>query len=276
MSDQATGTQAVDRAAMLIATVVRADDPVGFAELVDECGLPKSTTSRLLTALERTELVERTDDGYVAGPLFWQYAARHDPWEELARLAAPIMAAVGDESGETVNLGVARGDRVVHVAQVDARYLLGTRDWTQLEVPPHTSSLGKVLYAYGAIPTPTGPLERLTDSTLPDSRALLAQLAAVRRQGYATTVNELEVGLTGIAAPVRGGRGETIAALSISGPTTRLGDRLESFGHYLIDQAAQLTALLARPTNTKPGTKTGTQTGTQNRHQHPTSKEGAA
>jgi IclR family acetate operon transcriptional repressor len=268
MTDQATGTQAVDRAAMLIATVVRADDPVGFAELVDECGLPKSTTSRLLTALERTELVERTDDGYVAGPLFWQYAARHDPWEELARLAAPIMAAVGEESGETVNLGVARGERVVHVAQVDARYLLGTRDWTQLEVPPHTSSLGKVLYAYGAIPAPTGALEKLTDVTLPDSRALLAQLAVVRRQGYATTVNELEVGLTGVAAPVRGGRGETIAALSISGPTTRLGDRLESYGRYLIDQAHQLPAGGARPT--------AAQARTQSRNQNPTTKEGAA
>ncbi len=250
---QATGTQAVDRAAMLIAAVVRADEPLAFSELVDECGLPKSTTSRLLTALERTELVERTDDGYVAGPLFWQYAARHDPWEELARLAAPVMSAIGEHTGETVNLGVARGERVVHVAQVDARYLLGTRDWTQLEVPPHTSSLGKVLYAYAALPMPAGPLEQLTPTTVATSRALNAQLATIRRRGYATTVNELEVGLTGIAVPVRGGRGETIAALGISGPTTRLGDHLETFGNYLIDQAAQLTTQLARPTRTKEG-----------------------
>lgn len=260
ISGQATGTQAVDRAAMLIATVVRSDDPVAFAELADECGLPKSTTSRLLTALERTELVERTDDGgYVAGPLFWQYAARHDPWEELARLALPILEAVGDKTGETVNLGVARGERVVHVAQVDARYLLGTRDWTQLEVPPHASSLGKVLYAFGALPMPTGKLEQLTEHTVGTSRELLNQLGVIRRAGFATTVNELEVGMTGLAAPVRNSRGETIAALGISGPTTRLSDGPESFGRYLVEQAERLTALLARPT-----------------HKVRTSKEGAA
>lgn len=265
LAGQATGTQAVDRAALLIATVVRSDDPVAFAELADECGLPKSTTSRLLTALERTELVERTDEGgYVAGPLFWQYAARRDPWEELARLAMPILEAVSEETGETVNLGVARGERVAHVAQVDARYLLGTRDWTQLEVPPHTSSLGKILYAYGVLPLPTGNLEKLTDSTITDGRELLTQLGVVRRQGYATTVNELEVGMTGIAVPVRGARGETIAALGISGPTTRLGDKLAAHGRYLAAQADQLTALLARPVHSP------------NKSQVRTRKEGAA
>ncbi len=269
MTGQATGTQAVDRAALLIATVVRSDDPVAFAELADECGLPKSTTSRLLTALERTELVERTDEGgYVAGPLFWQYAARHDPWEELARLAMPILEAVSEETGETVNLGVARGERVAHVAQVDARYLLGTRDWTQLEVPPHTSSLGKVLYAFGVLPLPSGKLEMLTDATVTDSRELLTQLGVVRRQGYATTVNELEVGMTGIAVPVRGARGETIAALGISGPTTRLGDRLAAHGKYLTEQADQLSALLARPIHSTTQTSGKTQARTR--------KEGAA
>ena len=162
-SPAASGTQAVDRAALLVATVVRADEPVSFASLAEECGLPKSTASRLLTALERTELVERSGTGsYVAGPLFDLYAARHDPWEELARLARPVMAAIGEETGETVNLGVPRGGRVSHIAQVDARYLLGTRDWTLVDVPSHASALGKVLYAFDAIEPPGGVLAAVT------------------------------------------------------------------------------------------------------------------
>ena len=56
---------------------------------------------------------------------------------------------------------VTRGERVVQVAQVDSRYLLGTRDWTEIEVPPHTSSLGKVFYAWGALPVPTAALHAL-------------------------------------------------------------------------------------------------------------------
>ncbi|MFN8195240.1 MAG: IclR family transcriptional regulator [Nocardioidaceae bacterium] len=249
---ETTGTQAVDRAALLVSTVVRADEPLGFSELAEECGLPKSTTSRLLTALERTELLERdASGGYVAGPLFWRYATRHDPWTDVAQLAAPILEHVGEETGETVNLGVARGERVIHVAQVDARYLLGTRDWTLVEVPPHASSLGKVLYAHGALALPSRPLERLTERTLSDTSALRSHLAGVRRRGYATTVDELELGLTGIAAPVRAGLdGAVIAALGISGPTSRLADRLAPVGRLLKDQADQLSVLLGRRTPT--------------------------
>lgn len=248
-SGPASGTQAVDRAALLVSTVVQATEPLAFAEIADECGLPRSTTSRLLTALERTELLERNEAGsYVAGPLFWRYATRHDPFEEIARLATPVLERLSEATGETVNLGMPRGDRVVHVAQVDSRYLLGTRDWTQLEVPPHASSLGKVLYAYDALPLPAGELTVLTARTRPDPSALRRDLARVRRRGYATTVDELELGLTGIAAPVRDGHGEVIAALGISGPTPRLEKRLAPLGRLLIDQAEQLTALLHRRT----------------------------
>ena len=135
-TEASTGTQAVDRAAQLVSTVVHADEPLTFADLQEASGLAKSTTSRMLTALERTGLVERDAAGsYVAGRLFWLYAARHDPWEELVRLARPAMERIGDDTHETVHLSVTRGETVVQVAQVDSRYLLGTRDWTEIEVP---------------------------------------------------------------------------------------------------------------------------------------------
>ena len=143
-----SGTQAVDRAAQLVSTVVQADAPLAFADLQESSGLAKSTTSRMLTALERGGLLERDDDGsYVAGSLFWLYAARHDPWQELIRLARPAMEEIGEQTSETVHLSVTRGEKVVQVAQVDSRYLLGTRDWTEIEVPAHCSALGKVFYA---------------------------------------------------------------------------------------------------------------------------------
>ena len=240
------GTQAVDRAALLVATVVRADEPVSFAALAEVCGLPKSTASRLLTALERTELVERRETGsYVAGRLFDQYAARHDPWEELAHLARPVLEAISAETGETVNVGVPRGDRVLHVAQVDSRFLVGTRDWTLVDVPPHTSALGKVLYAYGALDVPR-VLSAVTEHTETDSARLDEVLATVRSRGYATTVDELEVGLTGIAAPVRDRAGRVVAALGVSGPTTRLEERIAPTGRLLIAQSLKLSTLLGK------------------------------
>ena len=176
----ANGTQAIDRAALLVAAVVRADEPMSFLDLHDACGLPKSTTSRLLSGLERTELIERNASGsYVAGPLFWLYATRHDPWEELVRLARPTLERLGEETRETVNLAVTRGDRVVQVAQVDSQFMLGTRDWTEVDVPAHCSALGKVLFAYGVLDVPPGRLEQLTPHTV-DRDELLEQLASAR------------------------------------------------------------------------------------------------
>lgn len=244
-----TGTQAVDRAALLVATVVRADEPLTFADLQDACGLPKSTTSRMLTALERNELLERNEAGsYVAGPLFWLYAARHDPWEELVRLARTTMDHVGRDTGETVNLSVCRGDRVVQVAQVDSTYLLGTRDWTAVDVPTHASALGKVMLAHGVVELPDGELEQLTPHTVTDRAQLRRELDQVVRRGWAGTVDELEIGLSGIAAPVRGSGGEVVAALGISGPSPRLEERRDEIGRQLSDRAEQLSGLLRRHT----------------------------
>ena len=239
-----SGTQAVDRAAQLVSSVVHADEPLTFADLQEASGLAKSTTSRMLAALERSHLLERDAAGsYVAGSLFWLYAARHDPWEELVRLARPAMERLGDQTHETVHLSVTRGEQVVQVAQVDSRFLLGTRDWTEVEVPAHTSALGKVFYAWGALPVPTNTLERLTLATLVEPDELRHDGARTRKRGWAVTRDELEVGLTGVAVPVQGPQG-VVAALGISGPTARLEDRLDEVGHALMTEATQLSALL--------------------------------
>ena len=243
----ATGTQAIDRAALLLTRVVQSDEPISFTELCAESGLARSTTSRLLAALEANHLLERDASGaYCAGALFALYAARHDPWSQIARLADPVLRAVNAETGETVNLAVARGQTVVQIAQVDSTYVLGVRDWTQVEVPPHTSALGKVLYAFEALPVPRGRLERLTRHSVGSADALQRQLAEIRRRGYAVTREELEVGLDGVAAPVRGADRRVIAALGISGPTARLGRNLDRLGRLMIKYGDELSDLLQR------------------------------
>lgn len=251
MAEPATtgGTQAVDRAALLVSTVVQADEPLGFADLTDLCGLPKSTTSRLLSALERTELLERDAGGnYGPGPLFWQYATRHDPDEALIATAQPVLTAIGSATGETVNLAVPRGSRIVHISQVDSTFLLGTRDWTSLDVPTHAAAVGKVFYAYGALDLPTGPLESCTPLTVVDRHLLARDLDRVRRDGYAAAVDELEIGLTAIGVPVFSNQG-LIAALGLSGPTSRLQDRIGTTGRLLMHQASRLSEQLGGLTN---------------------------
>jgi IclR family acetate operon transcriptional repressor len=164
------GAQSIDRAAQLVALVVEADEPISFTELAAETGLPRSTTSRLLAALEANYLLERDANGaYICGALFALYSVRHDPWSQVARLADPVLQEIGARTGETVNLAVPRGDTVVQIAQVNATYMLGARDWMQVTVPPHCSALGKVLYAFECLAVPDGDLEQLTEHSLATS-----------------------------------------------------------------------------------------------------------
>ena len=112
-------------------------------------------------------------------------------------------------------------------------------------MPAHCSALGKVLLAYGAAQLPIGPLERRTDKTITSEAALRTDLATVRARGYAVTDEELEPGLIAVAAPIRGYDGAVIAALSVSGPTTRMNrDGLPAVAGYCAEEAAALSAVL--------------------------------
>lgn len=251
------GTQAVDRAAALVALVVEADEPLSFTEMVEVTGLARSTTSRLLAALEANHLLERDAAGcYICGPLFALYAARHDPWSQVARLAEPILHRIGAATRETVNLAIARGDTVVQLAQVNATYMLGARDWMQVDVPPHCSALGKVLYAYDCLPVPDGSLSQMTEHSFSTSVALRSEIATIRRRGYAATREELEIGLDAVAAPVHGRNGNVIAALGVSGPSARLRAQLDEVGAMLSEHSSALSQLLRRR-SPKEGTKDG-------------------
>jgi DNA-binding IclR family transcriptional regulator len=246
----------VDRAASLLTYIVEADHPVTFAEVTEAAGLARSTTSRLLAALENNRLVERCAAGeYVGGPLFVLYAARHDRNAELARLAQSTLERIGSLTGEDVHLAVAHGDQVAHIANVDSTYLLGARDWSDIEIPPHTSALGKVLLAWDVMPRPTGRLATPTAHSVSTRSQLDADLTRARSRGFTTTRDELEVGLAGVAAPVFGPDQDAVAAVGVSGPTARLEHQLDELGQLLKEHTEQLSELLRRGRH--PVTATG-------------------
>ena len=173
MSNQ-NGTQAVDRAARLLAEVVHSADPMTFTELSGTTGLAKSTTSRLLLALERNGLVRRDDHGrFLPGEMFVSFAWRGGAQAGLIAVAQPFLDRLGKATGETINLGVSSNGLVEQIAQVDSTYLIGGTNWIGMSVPLHCSALGKVLLAYGAAqPGPLDKLERRTAKTITTEAAL--------------------------------------------------------------------------------------------------------
>jgi IclR family acetate operon transcriptional repressor len=240
------GSQAVDRASALLALVVQSSSPRTFTSLVAELGLAKSTTSRLLHALERSRLLQRDQNGaFRPGALFSIYAARPSALHDLVELARPTLDRIGELTEETVNLSVPRGREVVQIAQIDSRYLLGSTNWVGVDVPAHCTALGKVLYAFGALSLPTGPLERRTPQSPADHVQLERALAEVRRRGWAASLDELEVGLGAVAAPGWAVDGAVVAAVSVSGPTTRITDHgISRLGDVLVGELRGLSAQL--------------------------------
>src|SRR5215208_3106899 len=121
------GTQSIDRGAQLLALVLEADAPRGLGELAADAGLPKSTASRLLGALERNGLVEQEGmrGAFRAGPVVARFAGRGLSARHLVEAAERPMAALAEATGETINVAVAAPDGVEHLAQVESRHYLG-------------------------------------------------------------------------------------------------------------------------------------------------------
>jgi IclR family transcriptional regulator, acetate operon repressor len=239
-----TGTQAIDRAAQLLVRVVESAQPLGVGELASTSGLPKSTTSRLVGALERQGLLQRVDAGLRPGPVLLRLAQRGLPDANVVELADEPLRWLADASGETINLAVPSPGGVEHLAQRDSRHFVGVTSWVGRRVPLHCAANGKVFLAFGAAAIPER-LDALTPHTITDRATLEAELAEVRLRGYAHAQDELELGLSAIAAPVRGADGSVVAALSISAPTARLSDeRVEQLAPVLLEQSRALSRRL--------------------------------
>lgn len=240
-SMQPTGTQSIDRAAQLLVSVLETSEPPTVGELALRSGLPKSTTSRLVGALERHGLVQRSPGtgSLVPGRVLVRYARQETGEAELIAVASDALDRLAAESGETVNIGIPSAGAVEQLDQRDSRHYLGSTNWVGRRVPPHGSALGKVFLALGAMELAPGRLDRLGPETIVDRAALTRDLDAVRARGYAVAVDELEPGLWAVAAPVHDGDGSVIAALSISGPTLRLREGL-------LDALGELTTREAR------------------------------
>jgi IclR family transcriptional regulator, acetate operon repressor len=222
--------QSAVRAIALLTSFDDSRVELGVTELADSIGVHKSTASRLAAVLERAGLLARSGRRYRLGREVIRLGTLALRSFDFVASMQPTMDKLSQLTGETINLAVPDGADVLNVAEVPSTYILCSGGWIGRRTRPHAAANGKVLLAHGAIPVPD-ELERYTDHTITTREALAAELAAVRRNGYATAVAELEEGLVAVAAPVFDATGACIAALSISGPAYRMRpDSLDELG----------------------------------------------
>ena len=243
----APGTTAIDRGAELLVRVLESAQPVALSELASASGIPKSTASRLVSALERRGLVEQDGErGRLRpGPAILRVAERSMLERSVVELARQSLDALGQASGETINLAVPARDGVEHVAQVESQHFLGAGQWLGQSVDYHCTAVGKLFMAFGRATMPARPLQRLTPNTITDPTRLRAELDVVRREQFATAIDELEPGWRRSRRRFAARPARSIAALSISGPTIRMTPaRIAELKPVLIAEADALSRRL--------------------------------
>lgn len=184
------------------------EGPATLSEVVEGTSLPRPTAHRLLSALETHHLVTRRDSRYALGLRLLGWGNRA-AGVDLVERSRPVLEALRDESGESTQLYVREGEQRVCVAAVER--VTGLRDTVPVGaiMPLSRGSAGKVLRAWA----PGGV----------DGRPDAAQLRGIRVRGWAESVAEREAGVASVSAPVFGEDGRLRAAVSVSGPISRLG-----------------------------------------------------
>jgi DNA-binding IclR family transcriptional regulator len=223
--------QSAERALALLTSFDETRHEIGVTEIAESLGVHKSTASRLAAALERAGFLSRAGQRYRLGVELIRLGTLALAGFDVVAAMQPAMEKLSRQTGETVNLAVPDGADILNVAELPSTYILScSGGWTGRRTKPHAVANGKVLLAYGTIPLPR-QLDRYTEHTIATQAALRDELAAVRRDGYATAVAELEDGLVAVAAPVFDGTGACVAALSVSGPAYRIPpERLAELG----------------------------------------------
>lgn len=193
---------------------------LSITDVADRTGLTRATARRVLLTLaelgyvresrRRFELTSRVLD--LAKP----FAGNPDPWE----FALPYLQSLTERTGESSSIAVLDGTEILYVARVQTRRLMSLAVSVGSRLPAHATSKGRVLLAF----LPEAELEsffartaiaRFTERTVVDEAELRAILADVRGRGWAVVDEQLEVGLSSVAAPIADQTGRVAAALSV-------------------------------------------------------------
>lgn len=200
-----------------------------LSDITRRTGLPSSTAHRVLNELSAWHALERTPNGYRVGVRMFGIGSAVQTQDRVYEAATPIMQEVLATTGENVHLSMLDGAEVVFVLKLTGQrsFPILTRPGGRL--PAHATASGRVMLAHSSPEVieavMRGARQKLTRNTLADTAALMAQLKEARVNGYVTSVGEVSIGSTSVAAPVFDWNGDVLAALSVVGDSISLDHR---------------------------------------------------
>ena len=246
----------VNRAISILQVLARRG-PTAVTDIATELSIHKSTVFRLLSTLETRGLVDQNTNrgryslGYGVVQLASGVTRKHD----LSVLGRRSLQVLADEVGETADICILDAGAVLSIDQVIGDATMTTVNWVGRHTPLHATSAGKVFLAHmepdERAAYLSGALERYTEHTVTSRSRLDRQLKTVREQGYGFTLEEWEVGLAAVAAPIRDLDGQVVATVSVSGPNFRINpDTIPGVAEKVIAAAAEISERNGQP---KPG-----------------------
>lgn len=221
----------VTKAIEIIELLSSSHEELGATEISNRLNYGVSATYHILITLKICKIIEQDSKTkkYRLGIKLWKIGKMAREQNHLSFLIHPYLVRLRDITGETANLTILDNAEIVYIAQEESNRLIRMFTKIGARIPLYCSAAGKVLLAFQPEEKRTSIIEilnfnKFTEKTVTDPTRLKKELRVIKDKGYAFDDEERELGVSCIAAPVFDFDGEVIAAISISGPTSRFDE----------------------------------------------------
>ncbi len=222
----APGSGSLPKGLAILEAMAGSPQPVGVSDLARRLGMAKSGVHRLLRMLCDLGWVREADNGrYDCTLRIWETGMRVLDRFDLRTVAAPHLRTLAARTNESVHLSILDGADVLYIDKLDSPQPVRAYSRIGGRAPAGCVATGKAMLGWadaGRVDDAFGALEAFTPHTLIDRERFDAELARVRKQGFAVNRGEWRATVHGMAAPIFDARGQPQAAIGISGPADRL------------------------------------------------------
>ncbi|HEY1463751.1 MAG TPA: IclR family transcriptional regulator [Terriglobales bacterium] len=241
----------LERAVSVLEVLSESDVPLSLAELCQRMSLHKSTAHRALMVLERSALIERTPENrFRLGLKLYELGNRAVEQIDLRARVYPFFRRLALKVGETVHLSVLQKTSIVYLEKVEPNRRVCMSSKTGTSNPVYCTSMGKAMLAFQTPETIEQTISKIrfvryTHKTICTREKLVKSLERVRRRGYAIDDEEIELGVRCIGAPIFNENHWPIAAVSVSGPSSRItAQSVPDIAEHLLACCREISAAL--------------------------------
>lgn len=250
MNNVIQGTKSFSRNMDILQLIADAPTPPKINEILEKSGLTRPTLYRVLSALEAEELIiQKSDKTYTLGTRLITLARIALAGNDIIQIARNELEKLGQETGETIHLGMRTGDEMMIVDKIESRDTVRMASMVGMRFPIHTTGIGKA-YLVGLSEKQSNdfidrqPLKKITKFTTTDPDKFKQKISDARQRGFIIDDQENEEGIVCYASPIFDATGKTVASVSVTTPSFRLKEDKKHYTNPLLKAAMAISEKL--------------------------------